>query len=55
MLPDADVYLLDEPMIGVYGEAINKISERIRHRIKEGKTIFITVPESKRNNPYENR
>lgn len=45
MLPDADVYLLDEPMIGLDKAAINRIAERISQFVKEGKTIFITVPE----------
>ena len=45
ILPDADVYLLDEPMIGLDKAAISRISERIREMIKEGKTVLITVPE----------
>ncbi len=44
MLPEADVYLLDEPMIGLDKGAIERISGRIGQMIKEGKTILITVP-----------
>lgn len=55
MLPDADVYLLDEPMIGLDKIAISRISERIRQIVKERKTILITVPESIRNNSYINK
>lgn len=47
ILPNADVYLLDEPMIGLDGVAINRISERITQIVKEGKTILITTPESR--------
>ena len=45
ILQEADVYLLDEPMIGLDKAAISRISERIREMIKEGKTVLITVPE----------
>lgn len=47
ILPQADVYLLDEPMMGLDKVAISRISERIRQMIREGKTILITVPESR--------
>ena len=47
ILPDAEVYLLDEPMIGLDKGAISRIRGRIGQMIKEGKTILITVPEVK--------
>jgi ABC-type multidrug transport system ATPase subunit len=55
MLPEAEVYLLDEPMIGLDKAAISRISERIRQMIKEGKTTLITMSEAIRNNSYEYR
>lgn len=45
MLPAADVYLLDEPMIGLDKEAIVRFKERLMQIIKSGKTILITMPE----------
>lgn len=48
LLPDADVYLLDEPMMGLDERAIKKISERVRQFVKEGKTILITVPDQRK-------
>jgi len=45
MLPEAEVYLLDEPMIGLDKVAINRISERIKQIAKEGKITLITLPD----------
>ncbi|MFQ5686780.1 MAG: ATP-binding cassette domain-containing protein [Candidatus Scalindua sp.] len=45
MLPEADVYLLDEPMIGLDKGSIEKVVELIKQMTGKGKTILITVPE----------
>lgn len=45
MLPESDVYLLDEPMIGLDKGSIEKLVELIKHMIEKGKTLLITVPE----------
>ncbi len=45
MLPEADIYLLDEPMIGLDREAIEKMMENIGKIAEEGKSILITMPE----------
>ncbi len=47
MLPEADVYLLDEPMFGLDEEAIGRISEWIIQMVNEEKSILITMPESR--------
>jgi ABC-type multidrug transport system ATPase subunit len=44
MLPEADVYLLDEPMIGLDKAAISKTIDMIRQLVKM-RTILITIPE----------
>lgn len=45
LLPDADVYLLDEPMIGLDDEAIKKLKKRILKMVRDEKTtVFIAVP-----------
>lgn len=46
LLPDADLYLLDEPMIGLDQETIEGIYEFIRQLTVNGKTVLITIPES---------
>jgi ABC-type multidrug transport system ATPase subunit len=45
MLPDADVYLLDEPMMGLDGEAIERLMGRLKQMSLEGKTVLIGVAE----------
>lgn len=45
MLPEADVFLFDEPMIGLDEESIDRIIQRIRQMNKMGKTLLITIPE----------
>jgi ABC-type multidrug transport system ATPase subunit len=45
MLPEADVYLLDEPAIGLDKGSIEKLAELIKQMIEKGKTLLITVPE----------
>jgi ABC-type branched-subunit amino acid transport system ATPase component len=47
MLPEADVCLLDEPMIGLDKGSIEKLVELIKQMIEKGKTLLITVPEYK--------
>lgn len=45
LLPDADVYLLDEPMIGLDDKAIDRVKELIARTVKdERKAVLITVP-----------
>jgi ABC-type branched-subunit amino acid transport system ATPase component len=44
LLPEADVYLLDEPMIGLDEDAITAMKENILKKVKEQKAILITVP-----------
>lgn len=44
LLPDADVYLLDEPTIGFDEEAIKKMEDNILKLIKKNKAILITLP-----------
>lgn len=46
LLPDADVYLLDEPMIGLDEQAINAMKKNIIDMVKRQKTIIITIPYS---------
>lgn len=46
MLPEtADAYLLDEPMVGLDGEAIEKVMGLIKEMVNGGKTVLIAVPE----------
>jgi len=44
LLPEADLYLLDEPMIGLDEQAINAMKKNIIDMIKRQKTIIITIP-----------
>jgi len=44
MLPDSDVYLLDEPLIGLDKESIAKLMDVLKTMVKDGKAVFITVP-----------
>jgi len=44
MLPEADVYLLDEPLIGLDEESIEKLVELIKQMIEKDKTLLLTVP-----------
>lgn len=44
MLSDADVYLLDEPMIGLDEMSIQRVIERISSYLSNQKTVIITVP-----------
>ena len=53
MLPEADVYLLDEPLIGLDKESIEKLVELIKQMIEKDKTLLITVP-SHKDDFYEN-
>lgn len=51
MLPDAEVYLLDEPMMGLDNKAIDTVAEYVFQSIKRGqKSIFITLPSCTRHN-----
>ena len=52
ILPEADIYLLDEPMIGLDVEAIERILSKLNKLIESGKTILITVPEWREFRPY---
>lgn len=45
MLPEADVYLLDEPTIGLDDQAIHETYDLIRRMAIHGKTILITEPD----------
>lgn len=45
MLPEADIYLLDEPTIGLDQNSIERLTEWKKAKINENKTILITVPE----------
>lgn len=45
MLPDSDIYLLDEPFLGLDKEAIGKVMDRIRGMVKNGKTVLMVMPE----------
>ena len=45
MLPDADVYMLDEPMIGLDQKSIERLTEWMKAIINKNKTILITIPE----------
>lgn len=47
MLPEANVYLLDEPMIGLDKGSIGRLVELIKQMTGKGKTVLITVPEYK--------
>lgn len=47
LLPDADVYLLDEPMIGLDEDSIAKIKNNLIKMFEKNKTILITLPRSK--------
>jgi branched-chain amino acid transport system ATP-binding protein len=49
LLPDADVYLLDEPMIGLDEQAIISMKENIIEKVKKQKAILITIPYSTHN------
>lgn len=44
MLPEADVYLLDEPMIGLDREAIMTTTIYFKTVLSKGKNVLITVP-----------
>ncbi|MBI5463659.1 MAG: sugar ABC transporter ATP-binding protein [Ignavibacteriales bacterium] len=44
MLPKSDVYLLDEPFIGLDKEAIERVIDSIQIRMMESKAILITIP-----------
>lgn len=45
MLPNADVYLLDEPLIGLDRESSIKIAKNLKDGLRQNKTIIITEPE----------
>ncbi len=45
MLPDSDVYLLDEPFLGLDKEAIKRVVGVIEEKIGEKRSILITIPE----------
>lgn len=47
MLPAANVYLLDEPMIGLDKVSIGRLVELIKQMTGKWKTVLITVPEYK--------
>jgi branched-chain amino acid transport system ATP-binding protein len=44
MLPDADLYLLDEPMSGLDQNSINSFSCVLKDIANMGKTLIITIP-----------
>jgi ABC-type multidrug transport system ATPase subunit len=46
LLPDAGIYLLDEPMIGLDDKAIEIMKEQIVKIVIAGKTVLITLPRS---------
>jgi len=46
ILPEGDVYLLDEPMMGLDKDAIDKLYLKVTDMIDNGKVILITVPQS---------
>ncbi|MDO8721478.1 MAG: ATP-binding cassette domain-containing protein [Syntrophales bacterium] len=43
-LPEADAYLLDEPMIGLDEGAISTFSDRVENVVRTGKSVLITTP-----------
>ncbi|MFQ5686778.1 MAG: hypothetical protein ACE5GV_08975 [Candidatus Scalindua sp.] len=45
MLPEAEVYLLDEPMIGLDNVAITRMYSFINEIFNKGNIILITTPE----------
>jgi ABC-type multidrug transport system ATPase subunit len=45
ILPDSDIYLLDEPFLGLDKEAIKKVMGLIKEMVNGGKTVLIAVPE----------
>ena len=46
MLPDSDVYLLDEPFLGLDKMAIARVMGVIKEKLDEKKSILITIPET---------
>lgn len=44
MLPEADIYLLDEPLMGLDNNAIIKYKNMLKKIVEKGKTVFITEP-----------
>jgi branched-chain amino acid transport system ATP-binding protein len=48
MLPESAFYLLDEPMVGLDAEAINRFRDIIHQMVRKENTIFITIPEVKK-------
>jgi branched-chain amino acid transport system ATP-binding protein len=44
LLPEAEVYLLDEPLVGLDEDAIEKAYDVIKYLIKDQKAILITIP-----------
>lgn len=44
MLPDTDMYLLDEPMVGLDDGAINTIDEKVKQLLRMRKIILIATP-----------
>lgn len=47
ILPEADVYLLDEPMIGLDRRTEKELSVNMKEIVADGKSILIVVPELK--------
>ena len=45
MLPAADVYLLDEPMIGLDKAAISKTIDMMNRQLIKMRAILITIPD----------
>lgn len=45
ILPEADVYLLDEPTIGLDREATKRLSASIEKMVNTGKSILVAIPE----------
>lgn len=44
MLPESDIYLLDEPMIGLDDEALKSFIKTVKNLIYKSKTILTAVP-----------
>jgi len=44
MLPESDIYLLDEPMLGLDDEAVTIINEKIKQLLRMRKIILIATP-----------
>jgi branched-chain amino acid transport system ATP-binding protein len=45
MLPNARVYLLDEPFIGLDKTAISRLSESLGKMVAQGRTVLMAMPE----------